>query len=240
MRYFHVFGPDGIVGAMCSNGRVHVLAVVVSVLPLALLSAVSPMIFVNATTIQLAAGMRATLRYVLGNAAIVVLISVVGAGLLGAAFTSFVEREVVSAGVDFALAAVLLAYGVHQWRQRGPQQVHPVTATSAMSRGVVTMSTNFTSIPLILAASQHLGASSWPVWLVLPALVATMAVTLTPAWLPLVLAVALPHVLETVQARQDHAPHNGLGNKVAALLPVGTCLLGAAFLTVHAVTHLAH
>lgn len=233
-------GDGGTVESVCSNGRVHVLAVVVSVLPLALLSAVSPMIFINATTVQLEAGKRATLRYLLGNAVIVMLISVVGAGLLGAAFTSFVEREVVSAGVDFALAAVLLTYGVHQWRQRGPQQVNPVTATSAMTRGVVTMSTNFTSIPLILAASQHLGASSWPVWLVLPALVVSMAVTLTPAWLPLVLAVAMPHVLEKVQARQEHAPHNGLGSKISALLPVGTCLLGAAFLTVHAVTHLSH
>lgn len=225
---------------VCCNGAVHVLGVVASVLPLALLSALSPMIFVNATTIQLGSGKLATLRYILGNAVIVTLISVVGAGLLGAAFTTFVEREVVSAGVDLTLAAVLVGYGIHLLRQQRRPQVHPATDSAEVTRGMVTMSTNFTSIPLIVAASQHLGASPWPIWLVVPALVVSMAVTLAPAWLPLLLATTMPHLLETVQAHQEHARTNSLGSRIPALLPVGTCLLGAALLTVHAVTHLSH
>lgn len=226
---------------LCSNETVHVFAVVASVLPLALLSAVSPMVFINATTIQLRDGNRGTLHFLLGNVILVTLICVVGAGLLGATFTSFVEREVVSTGVDIVLALVLLAYGTYLLRQNYRPKAQSTQTSNNLVRGLVIMATNFTSIPLILAASQHLGASGWPVWAVIPSLVLCAGLTVAPAWLPMVLAAVMPGALTTVQQRQQRAAQGpsgpGLGAKISGLLPVLTCLLGAGFLIVHAFTH---
>lgn len=226
---------------LCSNETVHVLSVIASVLPLALLSAVSPMVFVNATTIQLRDGARGTLHFLTGNLILVTLICVVGAGLLGATFTSFVEREVVSTGVDVVLALVLLAYGTYLLRQNYRPTAHSTQSSNNLVRGLIIMATNFTSIPLILAASQHLGASDWPVWAVIPSLAICAALTVAPAWLPLLLATAMPGVLAKVQARQQRGAQEStqrrLGSRISALLPVGTCLLGAAILIIHAISH---
>lgn len=199
------------------------------------------MVFVNATTIQLRDGARGTLHFITGNAVLVLLICVVGAGLLGATFTSFVEREVVSTGVDVVLAAALLIYGGYLLRQDYRPKEQTAPGSNNLVRGVIIMATNFTSIPLILAASQHLGASQWPVWAVIPGLVVCAALTLAPSWLPLVLAKVMPSVLAKVQARQQKAEEQtgkrGWGAKLSSLLPVGTCLLGAAVLILHAFTH---
>ncbi|NHU85730.1 hypothetical protein GWK18_09035 [Kocuria sp. JC486] len=218
------------------------VGVLSSVLPLALLSAVSPMVFVNATTLQINDGARATARYTAGMFAVVTVICVIGAGLLGAAFTSFVEREIVSTGVDVVLAATLIGYGIHLVRQERHPQPQDAADSGATVRGVIAMATNFTSIPLVLAASQHLGASGWSVWAVVPVLAVVAALTCAPAWLPIVVARVFPGVLARVQTHQATrtaaAARLGLGSKISGALPVATCLLGAAALIAHAVTHL--
>lgn len=195
------------------------------------------MVFVNATTLQVNDGARATVRYTVGMFAVVTVICVIGAGLLGAAFTSFVEREIVSTGVDVVLAAALIGYGIHLLRQDRNTRRQSDGNSGSTIRGVIAMATNFTSIPLVLAASQHLGASNWSVWAVVPALAVVAALTCAPAWLPIVLARTLPGMLTKVQARQANT-RRGLGSKISGALPVVTCFLGAAALIAHAVTHL--
>lgn len=196
------------------------------------------MVLVNSTTIQLRDGARGGLQYLLGNALIAGLICVVGGGLLGAAFTTFVEREVVSTGVDTVLALVLLGYGIHLLRQDRHPAPNAGQNANNLTRGCITMATNFTSIPLLLAASQHLGASNWPVWAVVPGLAVVMSITLLPAWLPVLLAKIMPSALARIQAHQQHGHQNGWGARISGLLPVATCFLGAAALILHAVSHL--
>lgn len=215
----------------------HVLDVIATVVPLALLSAVSPMVFVNSTTIELRDGVQGAWRYVAGNAVIVAALCVLGAGLLGAAFTTFVEREVVSAGVDTVLAAALLCYGIFLLRQDARSGSRTAPESNNFVRGMMTMGTNFTSIPLVLAASQHIGASGWPAWSVLLSVVVVAAITLLPAWLPILLATVVPGLLPAIHNRQQHQHRRSWSTKISGLLPVGTCFVGATFLVLHSVSH---
>ncbi|MFX0537959.1 hypothetical protein ACQBAT_04295 [Ornithinimicrobium sp. Y1847] len=210
------------------------VSLLTSVLPLVLLAAVSPMIFVNASTMALGSGSGAVLRYLAGNALVITAVGVIGAGLLGAAFTAFVRREIASHSVDLVIALVLILYGVHLARGllRGQRRDDPQAARAtgsergrnAFSLGVVGMITNFTTLPLFLSAAQRIGGSGLPFLEVVLVLLLAVAVTLAPAWLPLVLLKVAPGLVR----RRGDAPSKS--RSIGPWLPVAACFAGGAVL----------
>lgn len=202
-----------------------------TVLPLALLGAVSPLIFVTVSTLLAGRGRGAALRYALGAALVLALVVALGAGLLGAGLTSLVERELASRVVDGVLGVLLLGYAVLQARsvRRDEHAPHPAPGSrdgDPFPLGVTAMATNFTTLPLLLSAGQHVGAARLPLAESLPVLLLVVLLALTPAWLPLVLGAVAPRLLERRRPRRGERRPSPVGQ----WLPVLACLLGAGLL----------
>ena len=97
--------------------------------------------------------------------------------------------------------------------------------------GMVSMATNFTTLPLYLSATQHIGAARPPLWVVALLLLLVTVVTLIPAWLPILLAAA-PDLLGRLARRSGSTsrPHRV---SAGVLVPVIACLVGGVYLVVH-------
>lgn len=210
---------------------------VLSVIPLALLGAVSPVVFLNATTATANGGPVAGRRLLAGTLCVLAALGIAGMGLLGATAASFAGREIASRAVDAALALVLLGYAAlllsrRLRSRRGASVSQP--ATSGHQRGwfalgAVGMSTNFTTLPLYLALAQRLGAADLLAVVKVALLGVCTAIVLTPAWLPLLMVRVAP-------ARQSFGA--GAQARVARWTTAASiiaCLLGGAFLLHRAV-----
>jgi len=78
-------------------------------LPLVLIAAVSPVLFLNASRVVEAAGISAGLCFGGGAVLCLVALGVPTMGLMGAATSQRIAAELASRGVDLALALVLIA-----------------------------------------------------------------------------------------------------------------------------------
>ena len=83
-------------------------------LPLVLIAAVSPVLFLNASRVVQAAGIAAGLCFGGGAVLCLVALGIPTMGLMGAATSQQVAADLASRRVDLALALVLIAYGVWQ------------------------------------------------------------------------------------------------------------------------------
>ncbi|ANS79454.1 hypothetical protein SGUI_2058 [Serinicoccus hydrothermalis] len=210
------------------------IGVLGAVLPLALLGAVSPLIFLTVGTLLSSRGPAAALRYALGNAVVLVLAVALGAGLLGRGLTALLERELASRLVDGVLGLVLLAYAVVQARgvERHARTAQPAAGAAGARRGdpfvlgLTAMATNLTTLPLMLSAGQRLGTARLPLVESLPVLLLIVLVGLAPAWLPFLLRRVAPR--RPRKAPERHTSHRF--GSVGAWLPVLACVLGAALL----------
>ena len=214
-------------------------ALVATGLPLSVLAAASPVIFLNSATFVLRGQRSSALGYLTGNALVLVPIGVAAAGLLGATIATRLDRDIASRTVDGVLGVVLLAYGA--WLVRRAER--PATADAGAPRGsvpfgVLAMATNFTTLPLYVSASQHVGSARPPLWEAALVIVLLTVVTLTPAWLALVLARLAPRLLARFTRAPATAPQRTW--TVGALVPVVACLLGGLLLIAHAVGLVGH
>lgn len=215
------------------------LELLATILPRALLGALSPVIFVNASTFVLTGRLRSALGFLAGTAAVLLPLGVVSAGILGASAASELQRELTSRVVDVALGILLLGYAVVL--VRGAER--STTAASAPQRsavpfGMISMATNFTTLPLYLSATQHIGAARPPLWAIALLLVLVTAVTLLPAWLPIVLAWLAPGLLRSLTERGSSGPGTSstAGHprwSIGSMIPIVACLLGGAYLILH-------
>lgn len=207
--------------------------------PICALAAVSPVLFLNASTIAGRDGARGSRQFLAGNAVVLAMVGLPSMGLIGAAGAAFAERELTSSVVDGVLGAVLVAYGVRQWLNRkrakapvtGEEEQHRAAhQRGVMAWGALSMATNLTSLPLFMSASQRIGTAA-DVNLVVKLIVwaGSAAMVLTPVWLPAVLervSQGRSHVSATTRA--EIAGWSGLAS-------IGACLFGGAVLMVHAV-----
>lgn len=203
-----------------------------AVIPLALVGAVSPVIFLNASGYQAREGRRGVVHFMLGNVLVLVGLGFAAMGLLGAGTVSAAEREIASRAVDRVLGLLLLCYALHLFLVARRRDDHPSTddtpaASGALTRGVVAMATNFTTLPVFMSASQRIGAATEPLLVKALVLALAIAIIATPAWLPLLLARLSPHragVSEHTRARISD---------LTQVISIGGCLFGALFLLLH-------
>ncbi len=208
------------------------------VLPLAVLAAISPIVFLNASTVATNYGIPGVSRFLTGNAIVLVLIGVPSLGLLGDAAASFTRRELASQVVDGVLGLVLLAYGGWLWHSRvraarsstsERDQVSEAARRGLIAWGALGMITNFTTLPLYLSICGHIGASLLNVFWQAVVLAAAIVLVLAPAWIPLLLlhiAPARNQVSERARARV------AAGTRIAS---IAACIIGGALLVGHAV-----
>lgn len=220
----------------------HTLSgLVISIAPLVLFSAVSPVVFLNANTAVQRGGQRGGWQFVLGNALVLLALGFACVGMLGGAATSFAEREIASRAVDRMLALALIGYGSYlAWtHRRSVQRAHDRAQQDAedpaggrgqadglVAWGALGMATNFTSLPVYVSVSQRIGAADIHWAARIAVLLVASAVVLTPSWLPVVIARFNPRRSEVSAATRARIAH------WTGLVSIGACFLGGIVLLV--------
>jgi hypothetical protein len=218
---------------------VTVAALLAHSLPLVLLAAVSPVLFLNATRVVGAAGISAGLYFAGGAVLCLVALGIPTMGLMGAATSQRVAADLASRGVDLALALVLIAYGAWQVaRSRRPgtapgasdgnkDQALPTGARALFAAGLLGMLTNFTSLPLYLSVAQRTGSVAAPWWTRALLLILVIIIVATPVWLPVGLRAVAPK-------------HSGLRPETqrkiqtaTQWISIGACFVGGALIIWH-------
>jgi hypothetical protein len=208
-------------------------------LPLVLIAAVSPVLFLNASRVVEAAGISAGLCFGGGAVLCLVALGIPTMGLMGAASSQLIAADLASRGVDLTLALVLIAYGawqvVRSRRDRtaagashGTKDDALPTARGALFvTGLLGMLTNFTTLPLYLSVAQRIGTVAAPWWTRALLLVLVVVVVAAPVWLPVGLRVVAPE-------------HSRLGPETrrriqtaTQRISIGACFLGGALIIWH-------
>ena len=173
-------------------------------LPLVLIAAVSPVLFLNASRVVEAAGISAGLFFAGGAVLCLVALGIPTMGLMSAATSQRLAADLASRGVDLTLALVLIAYGAWQVaRSRRDRTAAgasretkddalPTGGRALFAAGLLGMLTNFTSLPLYLSVAQRIGTVAAPWWARPLLLVLVIVVVATPVWLPVGLRAVAP------------------------------------------------
>jgi len=208
-------------------------------LPLVLIAAVSPVLFLNASRVVEAAGIPAGLFFAGGAVLCLVALGIPTMGLMGAATSQRLAADLASRGVDLTLALVLIAYGAWQVaRSRRDRTAAgasretkddalPTGGRALFAAGLLGMLTNFTSLPLYLSVAQRIGTVAAPWWARPLLLVLVIVVVATPVWLPVGLRAVAP-------------AHSGLRPETRRRIQTATqrisiaaCFLGGAVIIWH-------
>ena len=210
-------------------------------LPLVLIAAVSPVLFLNASRVVEAAGISAGLCFGGGAVLCLVALGVPTMGLMGAATSQRVAAELASRGVDLALALVLIAYGawqvVRSRRDRtaagassgNKDHALPTGGRALFAAGLLGMLTNFTTLPLYLSVAQRIGTVAAPWWARALLLVLVVVVVALPVWLPVGLRAVVPghsRIGPETRRRIQTATQR---------ISIGACFLGGAMIIWHVV-----
>ncbi|HET9301513.1 MAG TPA: GAP family protein [Propionibacteriaceae bacterium] len=210
-------------------------------LPLVLIAAVSPVLFLNASRVIQAAGISAGLCFAGGAVLCLVALGIPTMGLMGAATSQLIAADLASRGVDLVLALVLIAYGawqvVRSRRNRTATGAPSGTKDGALPTGVralfaaglLGMLTNFTSLPLYLSVAQRIGTVAAPGWARALLLVLVVVIVAVPVWLPVGLKAVAPE-------------HSGLKPETrrriqtaTQRISIGACFVGGALIIWHVV-----
>ena len=206
-------------------------------LPLVLIAAVSPVLFLNASRVVQAAGISAGLCFAGGAVLCLLALGIPTMGLMGAATSQLVAADLASRGVDLVLALVLIAYGAWQvvrsrrstaGASRGTKDdALPTGVRALFAAGLLGMLTNFTSLPLYLSVAQRIGTVSVPWWARALLLVLVVVVVAVPVWLPVGLRAVVPE-------------HSGLKPETrrriqtaTQRISIGACFAGGALIIWH-------
>jgi hypothetical protein len=210
-------------------------------LPLVLIAAVSPVLFLNASRVVEAAGISAGLFFAGGAVLCLVAFGIPTMGLMGAATSQRLAADLASRGVDLTLALVLIAYGAWQVARsrrnrtangasRGSKdEALPTGGRALFAAGLLGMLTNFTSLPLYLSVAQRIGTVAVAWWARALLLVLVIVVVAAPVWLPLGLrAVAPQHSRIRPETRRRI-------QKATQRISIGACFVGGALIIWHVV-----
>jgi hypothetical protein len=208
-------------------------------LPLVLIAAVSPVLFLNASRVVGAAGIAAGLFFASGAVLCLLAFGIPAMGLMGAATSQRVAADLASRSVDLTLAVVLIAYGAWQVARsrrhstatdasRGNKDAAlPTGGRALFAAGLLGMLTNFTSLPLYLSVAQRIGTVTAPWWTRALLLVLVIVIVAAPVWLPVGLRAVAP-------------AHSGLRPETRRRIQtttqwvsIGACFLGGAVIIWH-------
>jgi hypothetical protein len=209
-------------------------------LPLVLIAAVSPVLFLNASRVVEAAGISAGLCFAGGAVLCLVAVGIPTMGLMGGAAASrLVAAGVASRGVDLTLALVLVTYGAWQVarsrRDRTATGASPGNKDDALptggralfAAGLLGMLTNFTTLPLYLSVSQRIGSVVAPWWARALLLALVVVVVAAPVWLPVGLKAVAPE-------RSRIKPETrGRIQTATQWISIGACFVGGAVIIWH-------
>jgi Sap, sulfolipid-1-addressing protein len=208
-------------------------------LPLVLIAAVSPVLFLNASRVVEAAGSSAGLWFAGGAVLCLVAVGIPTMGLMGAATSRRVAADLASRGVDLALALVLIAYGAWQivrsrrnrtatgTSRRNKDDALPTAGRALFAAGLLGMLTNFTTLPLYLSVAQRVGTVAVAWWARALLLVFVIVVVATPAWLPVGLRAVAP-------AHSGIRPETRRRIQLATQrISIGACFVGGAVIIWH-------
>ncbi|MDA8437746.1 MAG: hypothetical protein M0Z51_02650 [Propionibacterium sp.] len=213
-----------------------VTELITTITPFVLLAAISPIVFLNASTAVSTRGQRGGWQFAAGNLIVLVLLGSASVGALGTAATGFADREIASKTVDRFLGLGLIGYGIylgwaHYVAHYRPAPGFDQTASGSSAAvggmvgwGAIGMLTNFTTLPLFVSVSQHIGAAGigWTSRIVI--LTVAVACVATPSWLPVVIARFAPARADvSASARASIARWTSAASIIA-------CLVGGGFL----------
>ncbi len=214
-------------------------------IPLSLLAAISPVVFLNASTVVTHAGLRGGWRFLAGNVAVLVVLGTVGMGLLGATVAQQAEREFASRRIDVLLGVLLVVLAVSM--VRGPDRdrhgstspekpsAHPAGAEPGLPRsligwGALGMATNLTTVPLYLAMAQRIGAADLPAGEGIALLATVTVAVLAPAWTPMAVRAVAPRRSRLSPQLRDRIAGWTTRGSVIACLAGAFALFGRALL----------
>jgi Sap, sulfolipid-1-addressing protein len=218
---------------------VTVAAFLAHSLPLMLIAAVSPVLFLNASRVVEAAGISAGLCFAGGAVLCLIALGIPTMGLMGAATSRLVAAGIASRGVDLALALVLVAYGA--WQVARSRRVGTATGASRGNKdealptggrelfaaGLLGMLTNFTTLPLYLSVTQRIGTVAAPWWARALLLVLVVVVVAAPVWLPVGLRAVAPEHSRLRPETQRRI------QRVTQRISIGACFVGGALIIWH-------
>lgn len=200
---------------------IHLLSVLV---PVALAAGVSPMMFSEQLLLLgTSDGRRAGRRYLAGTATVLAVLIAAVVTLGGS--LALPHAPTLSAGLDVVLGLTLLAVAVlvHLRRPRPRRRKNTRGSQAAFGFGVFSMATNFTTLPLVVAAAKNIASSGVSVfWQVIAVLILLVGACL-PAWLPLVID-RLPEGRRILDSISQGLEKHDKTITVAALAIVGVLL----------------
>lgn len=208
--------------------------------PLTLLAMISPVVFLNASTVAAHRGPRGRWQFVAGNALVLIVLGTLSMGLLGVAAEQLAMRELSSRWVDWAMGGLLLLLAISLWRgilkDRARHRAGEVTTVQQQPSlprslggwGALGMVTNLTTVALYVAMAQRIGVSAVSLALRIIVLLVVTVLVLLPAWAPMVLASLLPE-----RATLSAATLRRLLSWTRGFSLIAT-LVGAVYLMVHA------
>ena len=233
------FGEVGLSPVRLYDSPVTLAAFLAHSVPLVLIAAVSPVLFLNASRVVEAAGIFAGLFFAGGAVLCLVALGIPTMGLMGAATSQRVAADLASRGVDLVLALVLIAYGAWQFvrsrRHRtssatsheSKDDALPTGGRALFAAGLLGMLTNFTSLPLYLSVAQRTGTVAVPWWARALLLILVIVVVAIPVWLPVVLRAVAP-------ARSGIKPETRRKiQKATQWISIGACFVGGAVIIWH-------
>jgi threonine/homoserine/homoserine lactone efflux protein len=165
------------------------------IVPLALASAISPVIFL--LQLNTLTGPRPLARgaaLAAGSAIVLIVVSTLGVALGG---TGFSERETLHAVINIAFGVLLIAVGLRALlRPPKPKPPDPDAGPASPGRsflaGAVAMGTNVTTIALYTPALALIAGSGLPLGQRGLAGLVILLIALMVAWVPLLLAAVVP------------------------------------------------
>ncbi|WP_203567272.1 hypothetical protein [Aestuariimicrobium ganziense] len=206
-----------------------------TIAPLVVFASISPVLFLNAGTAVSRGGVKGGWQFIAGCAAVIIVLGTASVGVLGTVASDFAERQIASKAVDRVLGVALFGYGCwlafSHWRSHvgtadESSDEKPASDNSLWLWGVISMATNFTTLPVFVSLSQRIGASGldWAVKIIV--LVVCSLCVLTPAWFPTAVAHLFP-------GRADVNPT--LGRRIrlwSGLASTLACLAGGVVLVI--------
>jgi threonine/homoserine/homoserine lactone efflux protein len=198
--------------------------------PLGLAAAVSPVMLTEQTVLLAAPeGRRTGLLYAAG--AVTVMAVLVGSIVLVGQSLSLPKAPQLSASLDLLIGGLLLALALalrvwrpsnHSTDQRSRRRMNP---SAAFAFGVFSMTTNVTTLALVVPGAKEIAASHLAAWEGIAAAVSLVALVCLPAWGPVALTSVAPGTASKVLNSLERLIHRHGRQFVILLIAVASAFL---------------